>query len=227
MKVATVSLDFYSQNSVNACKKVGQQTEAKNVDLAAYTEVRTDHMDQGLAAGLAPTMTYVNGRESPQAYKGAALRLLRTYDRMLTDGEPGITPNLFAVVGLYEVIAQPRKRIAFISTHLVPLTLNGKPRTQYAKRAQMWREHWRGLKAIVQELKGQGFTVIVAGDFNHAKAGRGKIKEIDPKAKWIIRKGLDWVFVIEGSTKVLRLGPTTSFNSGSDHRAWARIVIFR
>lgn len=227
MKVATVSLNYYKQNSKEACTAAGRHVASKGVDFAGFTEVRSPEMDKGLEWGLGAPYTYVDGGESPQAFNHRRWKPVSHKVTKLTDGEDEITPNLYAVVGVYVNTKTPRKRIAVISTHLVPLTQDGHERPDYHHRWAMWRKHWLGLKEIVRDLTAQGITVFVVGDFNHIHAGKGIIKQIDPKAKWVIRKGLDWVFVIEGKTKVRRFGITINFGSGSDHRAYSRTVFLR
>lgn len=227
MKIATVSLDYHSQNSADACKRAGQRVEANKVTFAGFTEVRSSAMDRGLRDGLAPTLVYVDGGESPQCFRNKYWRLTKSWSEVLTDGKAGVTPNLSAVVGEYESRTPGKKKVAIVSTHLVPLTLHGKPRPDIEDRRRMWRQHFAALGRIVRKLKSQGLTVFVIGDFNHLTASRRAIKQISPNAKWVIRKGLDWVFVVEGSVKVRRLGVTTSFSSGSDHKSYARHVYLK
>lgn len=226
MKIATVSLNYYTQNSEGACHTAASRTHAKNVDFVGFTEVRSAAMTEGLTKGLGDKYDLIAHQESPQAFKSKKWRL--TGHRVVegTPGEAGITPNLFLVIGTYENIKKPRKVLEIISTHTVPLTEKGHKRSDYVHRLQMWNKHWKLLKDAIQAAKAKNHTVFVIGDFNNILVGKNKIHELDPKAKWIIRNGLDWVFVIEGSIKVKVAGLTHKFDSGSDHKAcWRNVVL--
>lgn len=229
MRIATVSLNYYGQNSVEDCVIAGRRIARRKIDIAGLTEVRSEKMRDGLELGAGEDFELVGrGYESPQLFNNKKWR--QTGFRIVkgTDGEEGITPDLFCVVAYYEKWGNPSKKIAVISTHLVPLTLKGRKRPDFDKRYnQMWKPHWRRIKTIVNECVKDGRSVFVIADFNNKFARRRKIKEIHPKAKWIVKRPLDWIFFIPANTKIRKFGPTIRFSSGSDHMAYLRVVWLR
>lgn len=226
MRIATVSLDYYRQNSAAATRKVGAAIARRNLDFAGLTEVRSTAMRKGLRSGMGEHYALVGVGESPLAYHTGRWRLAGHRSVVGTEGVEDITPTLRLTIGTF-VNRRSGADVVVIATHMVPLTLHGKPRPDYALRWRMWRGHWRKLKAAVAEAHAAGHTVFVIGDFNHSKAKRDLIKQVHPTAKWVIRKGLDWCFVVPGGARPYRLGLTRGFASGSDHRAWQRRVLLR
>jgi len=225
MKIATVSLDYYTMNNKAKCKTAANDVRKKKFDFAGFTEVRTDAMEEGLREGIGANHTLKMGGESPQAFNHKRWKMTGF---RIVDGNKGvadITPNLKFTVVTYQNRKTPRKVIEVVSTHFVPLTQDGNPRPNYNKRWSMWQEMWGILKTIIAEAQQKNHTIFVIGDFNHIKAKKNIIKQLDSKAKWIVHAGLDWIFVVEGATKVRRLQPTINFGSGSDHKAHIRTVI--
>jgi ketosteroid isomerase-like protein len=225
VKIGQVSLDFYHMNSRAKCIAAGRRARGRRLDLGGFTEVRSTQMRDGIKTGLGPDYEVIGtNSESPQFYNAKRWKLIgfRVVDG--NKGVEGITPDLKFVIGTYQNIKRPAKVVEYCTTHFVPLTLHGKPRPQYQQRWGMWRSMWHQLKLIVAEALAKGHTIFVSGDFNYTAAGKMVIKQIHKNAKWVVRKGLDWVFVVESHLKVRGWGLTSSFASGSDHRAWARVV---
>ncbi len=228
MKIALAPLNYYSQNSLPKAVTAGQRLRTKRVDVVVFTEVRSEEMRAGLVAGLGSN--YASSglhKESPVFYNTKKWKKIGESTKLLTPGVSGITPNLFAVTVDLQSIKTPRKKIRVIGTHLVPLTLHGKPRTHYDERMRMWTLHAKGLSALVSDGVNRGLTVFVAGDFNRYKDSKTAVKQIHPQAKWIVRAGIDWIFRIPGPTKVLKLGVTGTVKTGSDHVAKTRQVILK
>ena len=227
MKIATCSLNYYGQNSIASCKAAGTNVRKANVDFVGFTEVRSVKMIEGLEQGLGAGYNLKGDhKESPIAHKKKGWKLIDFMVKKATDGEAGITPNLFLVIAVYQKRSNPKKVIEVIATHLVPLSQDGKKRPDYAHRKKMWDKHWALLKEVVHDGLALGHSIFVIGDFNNRWAAKSIIKQIHPKAKWIHRKGLDWIFAVEGTTKIRRLGITRKIKTGSDHGAyWRRVIL--
>jgi hypothetical protein len=225
MKIANVSLNFYGQNSIEASKATGRSVRRRAIDIAGFTEVRSKEMREGLIEGLGPNYdTAEINYESPQTFNKNKWKLETHRVVKATEGEAHVTPDLYLVIATYRNIKKPRKVIKVISTHMVPLSDNGHKRPDYVHRRAMWERHWDILKAQVIKANGRGITVFVILDSNDHYDNRRVIKQIHNSAKWVIRKGILWVFVVEGDTKVRRFGLTKEFSSGSDHKAYERNV---
>lgn len=226
MKIANVSLNFYAQNSVEASKKAGASVRKRGIDIAGFTEVRSKEMSEGLVEGLGVNYDTAEIRhESPQGFNKNRWKLESHRVVKATEGEAHITPDLYLVIATYRNRKKPRKVIKVISTHMVPLSVDGHKQPDYAHRREMWERHWDILKAQVVRANGRGITVFVIVDSNDHYDNRRVIKQIHNKAKWVIRKGILWVFVVEADTKVRRFGWTKEFSSGSDHKAYERNLI--
>jgi hypothetical protein len=200
------------------CEHAGEVIRRRKIGIAGLTEVRSRVMRKAIRRGLGGSYGWKNGGESPQAFNSKRWKIVETKVELGTDGVTGITPNLAIVTVVYQDRRNVRKRIAVVSTHLVPLTLHGRPRPDMELRRPMWDAHWGKLTRIVRTLHERGLTVFVIGDFNDLAAGAGKIREVHPQARWLVRSSLDWIFVVEGSVRVRKLGPAFSFSTGSDHK---------
>lgn len=227
MKVATASLNYYTQNSDADCEKVGKIIRNKKIAIVGFTEVRSAAMMEGLGKGLGRTYDVIAHQESPQAFiKHRRWELVSHRVEKGTPGKAHITPTLFLVIATYRKVKNHAKIVEVISTHTVPLTQDGKRRQDYVERLKMWNAHWDVLKAVIDKAVTKRHSVIVIGDFNDLYAERRKIKELHPKAKWIIKSGLDWVFVIPGRVRIRKIGLVHKFDTGSDHKgAWKRITL--
>jgi endonuclease/exonuclease/phosphatase family metal-dependent hydrolase len=152
--------------------------------------------------------------------------LVDFHTKLATHGEAKITPNLYLVICVFQHRKNPKKIVEVIATHLVPLTEHSRKRPDYAHRMGMWRNHWELLKEVVADGLALGHTVFIIGDFNNNGAAKNIIHQIHPKAKWFVRKGLDWIFYVEGNTKIKKSPITHNFKSGSDHTAHWRSAVF-
>lgn len=226
MKIATVSLDYYHQDSFTKCRVAGADVKKRNIDFAGFTEVRSQDMRDGLRSGMGGAYVLKGTAESPQGFNVKRWVLVNFHIVLGNKGVAGITPDLYFSVGTYQNRQDPKKFIEIISTHMVPLYGGQVPLDHFDERKRMWTDMWLVLKGLVAAALAKGHTVIVIGDFNNIKAKRSIIRKLHPKAKWIIRHGIDWAFVVESTVKVRKFGLTRLFASGSDHRAVCRNVLF-
>lgn len=225
MKVATVSLNYYTQNNEAACELAGRRVHENRIHIAGFTEVRSAAMMEGLSKGLGRTYSLIAHQESPQAFKHNKWRLVSHRVEKGTPGKAEVTPTLFFIIATYRKAKNHAKILEVVSTHAVPLTKDGRRRPDYDMRIEMWNHHWDVLKHIVDSAVNKRHSIIVIGDFNNLGASKQKIKDLHPKAKWIIRHGLDWVFAVEGNVRIKKAGLIHNFDSGSDHKAcWRRVV---
>lgn len=229
MKIATLSLRVGMTEQ--QCKEVASQARRKKIDFGGFTEVRDAHMLKGLREGLGASHTLRGGShaESPQFFNHHKWELISSEIKDGVAGVAKVTPSLHFVVCTYRNKRKPSKVIEVVSTHFVPLSLHGKWRLDHTElRKEMWSSQWNKLKKIIETADIRGHTIFVIGDFNNIFAGKDKIKELSPHAKWLIRGGLDWVFFVEGTTKVTKLGVATYvWQDASDHKARARNVWLR
>lgn len=224
MRIGTFNLEYgMSRTELQAA---GRRIARRRVGIAVFQELREEPDRQAVQEGLGTGYGWQVGGQCPQAFRTAVWEVVdRSVVARATKGLDGVTPDLPITRVVYQHRTRPRIRFAVYATHLVPLSLHGRPRADHqAERRAMWHEHWERLADMVTADVDAGLTVFVLGDFNNIFAGRSQGKRLHARARWLHRTPLDWVLVVEGSVRVRRLR-RFSFATGSDHKGIGASVL--
>lgn len=101
--------------------------------------------------------------ECPVTVNGQTWPVDEVEVRLMHKGRPLASPNRYATIVRSH---RGRKKVAFIATHMVSGAWNIKRKLFKKWRRRMWEHHHLMLSAIVHELRAQGYTVVIGGDFN-------------------------------------------------------------
>lgn len=211
-------------NIVSANLKYGMSARAltaagkkmrRRAGIIGCQEIRGRHVRNAVLAGLGPKYATVGARtESPVFYRADKWEVVNKTITLGTKGVSGVTPDLHIVRVKLRNRANGKTLVVF-NTHLVPLSLHGKPRPGFTAREAMWSEHWGILRQQVAADVALGEHIVVMGDFNNIF---GK-PYVHPKAMRVHSAGLDWVQTVN-----MRKSFIFSFATGSDHRAVGAVL---
>lgn len=220
IRVATVNLRW---GMTGAKLEAAGRKIRRRVDVAGYQELRSPSGRAAVRRGLGAGFGWREGGECPQSFRRRRLAVVkgsREYDAQVTPGLARVTPRLPILRVVYRHRRDHRIRFAVLSTHLVPLTLHGRPRTDHgAWRKQHWDAHWARLGQLVRADHADGLTVFVVLDGNNIHLGEEQLHELHPDARFVAHHGIDAVILIPGASCRVRRLRRFSFKTGSDHRA--------
>jgi hypothetical protein len=200
---------------------------SRRLDVAGYQELRSTAtktaVRRGLPAGKRKPWGWRDGGECPQSFRKKRLRVVPgsvEVHQAVTPGLARVTPALPITRVVYRHAKDHSIRFSVLATHLVPLTLHGRPRVDHADwRAEHWEAHWVELGRIARADHADGLPVVIVLDGNNIHLGEEQIRALHPDARIVAHHGIDAVILIPGaSCKVRRLRKFT-FATGSDHKA--------
>lgn len=226
VRIGTVNLEWGMGEA--ALTRAGRKV-ARKLDVAGFQELRAAAGRAAVKHGLGVKFGWREGGECPQAFRKRRLRVIkgsRRYCAAVTPGLAGVTPRLPILRVAYEHAKNPNIRFSVFSTHLVPLTLHGRPRTDHtAWRTAHWDAHWRELGKMVRADVAAGWTTFVVLDGNNTHLGLAQIRTLHPTARFLNHAGIDAVIVIPGRSCGVRKARRFRFATGSDHKGAAATVL--
>ncbi len=149
------------------------QKAARNADLIGWNEIAPDRYRQAIR-DLGPEWGHFMPKDgnykisNPISYRKDEWKFLDGDAVKTHDGKAGICPARYITWAKLKHKGSNEK-IVRINTHLVSGAFN-KSSSQNAWRRASWNTHMKKLSAMVKKFEGQGFKVIVAGDFNKNKS---------------------------------------------------------
>lgn len=149
------------------------QKAARNADLIGWNEIAPDRYRQAIR-DLGPEWGHFMPKDgnykisNPISYRKDEWKFLDGDAEKTHDGKAGICPARYITWAKLKHKGSNEK-IVRINTHLVSGAFN-KTSSHNAWRRASWNTHMKKLSAMVKKFEGQGFKVVVAGDFNKNKS---------------------------------------------------------
>lgn len=230
IRIGTVNLRWgmTAAQLEKAGRKIGRK-----LDLVGYQELRSAAVKaavrRGLPAGKGKRWGWRDGGECPQSFRKRRLRVVPgsvEVHQAVTPGLARVTPALPITRAVYRHAKDPSLRLSVLATHLVPLTLDGRPRTDHTTwRREHWDAHWAELGSLARADHADGLPVVIVLDGNNIHLGAERLRELHPDARFLAHRGIDAVILIPGAACTVRRLRRFRFRTGSDHPAVASTLL--
>lgn len=220
IRIGTVNLRWgmTAAQLEKAGRKIGRK-----LDVAGYQELRSESGRAAVRRGLGARFGWRRGGECPQSFRRRRLQVVPgsvEVHKAVTPGLARVTPALPITRVVYRHAKDHRIRFSVLSTHLVPLTLHGRPRADHATwRAENWEAHWAELGRLARADHADGLPVVIVLDGNNIHLGTERLHELHPDARFLAHRGIDAVILIPGASCKVRRLRSLRFRTGSDHPA--------